>query len=335
MPMKLRLRHIGIVLILLAVVGCKQDEGQPLLSVQSESIHKFYEQGSVRLDYAMNHSVIRVADSLEVTLTLYAPEDDNVAFPQLESMLGEFVIADQYEDLPELADMGILHHRKTMVLEPGLAGKYTIPSLQIDYWQKEKTDDKDSFITEEIQITVNSLLEKDQQNLDISDIAPPVSLPSKKIYWIVAGILLVALLVGGLLWWKSRRKGKEETLPPKPAHVIAMKALDVLLAGDLVKQGCIKEFYLAISDILRRYIENRFALHAPERTTEEFLAELGATSVLQIQYKTLLQEFLVHCDQVKFAKYQPADEEINKTMELCRQFISDTKQADNDGGGGS
>ena len=76
------------------------------------------------------------------------------------------------------------------------------------------------------------------------------------LYWLLVAIAVGILIIGGLLWWRTKRNGQEEVLPPDPAHRIAFHALDVLLASDLLKAGKIKEFYLAISDILRRYIEN-------------------------------------------------------------------------------
>lgn len=331
--MKRHLRHIGyILLILLAAVACKQGGDKAASFSPSETIHKTYEQQPVRLDYTVNSSVVRVVDRLKVALSFQAPEDYDVVFPKLEASLGEFEVADQYEDLPELAEKGLLRHKKTILLEPTLAGEYSIPPFKIDYWQKENPDNVVSLTTDGIKITIGSLLEKEQQKIDISDIAPPVSMPSTRIFWILGGVLFAALAVGGLLWRRSKRNGREDASPPEPAHRIAFKALDRLLAGDLLKEGRIKEFYLAISNILRRYIEHRFSLHAPERTTEEFLTELGGTDILQLQHKTLLKEFLLHCDQVKFAKYQPVDEEIEKTMTLCRQFINDTKEADMEGG---
>jgi hypothetical protein len=331
------MRHIFYLLLLLsAVAACKQGENQSTAAVQSEPVYKTYEQQPVRLDYTVSNSAIRVADRLEVSLSFYAPEEYDMAFPKFDSTLEKFEIADQYEQLPVLADKGSLLHKKTIVLEPALAGEYTIPPLEIEYWQKESPEKKSSLTTDDVQIRVNSLLEKEQQNVDISDIAPPVPLPGKRMYWILAGVVLAILLVSGLLWRRlGKRSGQGKALPPEPAHIIAFHALDVLLASDLLEKGRIKEFYLAISDILRRYIENRFTLHAPERTTEEFLIELGVAAVLQSQHKTLMKEFLLHCDQVKFAKYQPVDEEILKTMCLCRQFINDTKQADIEGGKGA
>ena len=98
-----------------------------------------------------------------------------------------------------------------------------------------------------------------------------------------------------------------------------------MIEQDLVKTGKIKEFYERISDIFRHYIEHRFNLKAPERTTEEFLAELSSANVLAKQDREHLAEFLQHCDLVKFAKYDPTTEQIQKTFDLVKDFIETTK----------
>ena len=68
-----------------------------------------------------------------------------------------------------------------------------------------------------------------------------------------------------------RRKAGAEREEKIPAHEQAYRELERLLARELIEKGQVKEFYAGVSGVLRRYIENRFGLKAPERTTEEFL----------------------------------------------------------------
>ena len=111
----------------------------------------------------------------------------------------------------------------------------------------------------------------------------------------------------------------------KSAHEIAYERLRKLVEQDLFEAGLIKQFHEEISDILRHYIEHRFELRAPERTTEEFLSELQVSNVLGESDKGDLGEFLVHCDLVKFAKHSPSSEQIQETFNLVKSFIEKTK----------
>ena len=69
-------------------------------------------------------------------------------------------------------------------------------------------------------------------------------------------------------------------MPPVPAHVRAKQKLEEALA--LISQP--KEFCVLVSDTIRFYLEERFDFRAPERTTEEFLRELGGTDVYKRQH---------------------------------------------------
>ena len=100
-----------------------------------------------------------------------------------------------------------------------------------------------------------------------------------------------------------------------------------MCSSDLLSRGEIKLFYNRLGNILRNYVENRFGLRAPERTTEEFLHELRESDALDDSHKRILKAFLEHCDLVKFAAYNPENPEIQKTFDTCKEFICSTQEA--------
>jgi hypothetical protein len=153
-----------------------------------------------------------------------------------------------------------------------------------------------------------------------------VEMPKETSFWWVWILLGVGVImaVGGYLFSRGKRAAELIRIF-KPAHEIAYAHLQALVKEELVEAGRIKEFYERISSILRHYIEHRFDLRAPERTTEEFLAELQYTDVLAVSYKKSLEEFLTHCDLVKFAKHSPTTEQIQRTFDLVKEFIEKTK----------
>ena len=144
----------------------------------------------------------------------------------------------------------------------------------------------------------------------------------KVLAWIGGGILLVVLL-GGSIWrtLRQRQKGNAVVLSP---YEIATRDLNALQARKLPEAGEYKLFYQCISDIMRVYLENRFALHAPRLTTEEFLHQLTATPALIQEHRELLQKFLTACDMVKFASQVPAPPEIEEITRACRSFLDTT-----------
>jgi hypothetical protein len=162
--------------------------------------------------------------------------------------------------------------------------------------------------------------------LVIEDIEGVVEIPKKTSLWWLWILLVFIVLAVPATWWLLRRKRIKALVRIfKPAHEVAYARLRILVAENLVEAGRIKEFYEQISGILRHYIEDRFDLHAPERTTEEFLSELQRTDVLATADKDVLAEFLTHCDLVKFARHAPTAEQIQRTFDLVKDFIERTR----------
>jgi hypothetical protein len=157
---------------------------------------------------------------------------------------------------------------------------------------------------------------------DIRDIKPPIDIPNGWAWlWVTlaAAALLVILRFAWLYWQKRRSQILVE--PPVPAHIRAKQKLDEALA--LISKP--KEFCVLVSDTIRFYLEERFQFRAPERTTEEFLRELGGTDLLTGEQKESLGGFLESCDLVKFAKYEPREQELRELHGSAVKLVEETE----------
>ncbi len=172
--------------------------------------------------------------------------------------------------------------------------------------------------------TPNQVLSKlaGSRTNELRDIRPPVAIPSgwAWVLWL-AGALLVAVL--GFLAWRYVKKRRQEVAPVPviPPHIVAKQRLTDALA--LLGQP--REFCIAVSDVVRWYLEQRFDFHAPERTTEEFLVELGATDRLTPDQKQSLGEFLQRCDLAKFARYEPREPELRELHAAAVRLVEETE----------
>jgi hypothetical protein len=157
---------------------------------------------------------------------------------------------------------------------------------------------------------------------DIRDIKPPIEI-SDGLAWLWWGLIVVALAVAAFLIWRwfKNRKTNIVLPPPVPAHVRAKKKLEQALA--LIAQP--KPFVTEVSDTARAYLEERFDFHAPERTTEEFLRELAGTKLLMPEQKESLGGFLASCDLVKFAKYEPGENELRELHASAVRLVEETE----------
>ncbi len=136
-------------------------------------------------------------------------------------------------------------------------------------------------------------------------------------------VALVLLLVGlmALAWWLWRRR-KPKTGPPHlvPPEERARERLREALAW--VDQP--ERFCTVVSEIVRVYLEERFGLRAPERTTEEFLSELARSAALDARHKSLLAEFLTQCDLAKFAQANPGRLELESLHASGVRLVDET-----------
>jgi hypothetical protein len=73
-------------------------------------------------------------------------------------------------------------------------------------------------------------------------------------------------------------------------------------------------------------------LKAPEMTTEEFLSFLRNSDKLQTGHKELLRQFLNHCDMVKFARYAPAQNEIDESFRSAKRLIDESRPGQEEAG---
>jgi hypothetical protein len=160
---------------------------------------------------------------------------------------------------------------------------------------------------------------------DIRDIKPPIVIPNGwEWLWITLAVLaaLGALMFAWWLW--NKKRSQVPVVPLVPAHIRAKQALERAL--EIVAQP--KEFCVLVSDTVRLYLEERFEFRAPERTTEEFLRELSATNLLTDAQKESLGGFLESCDLVKFAKYEPGENELRELHTSAVRLVEETEPSE-------
>jgi hypothetical protein len=280
---------------------------------------KSYSEGAVTVTVKVSRLSITVADRLELVLEALTSEGAELDWPAFSGKLGDFTVTGASLSPPRLVDGGRVLREGRYELEPFLAGDYEIPPLALRLAGGRTIE------TEPVRIRVSSVLPPGEEAPELKEIAPPVELGGlSRWFYLPAGAALAGLGYAAyrlLSRRRSRRRAARGTAP----HERALRELSSLMAEDLIGQGQSKLFYLRVSSILRRYIEERFGLRAPERTTEEFLADLETSRELAARQKELLKRFLEHCDMVKFAAHQPSRDEIDETINSCAQFIAETR----------
>src|SRR6185295_3317925 len=112
--------------------------------------------------------------------------------------------------------------------------------------------------------------------------------------------------------------------PPRPPHEIAYGEMQRLLSSGLLEKGRLKEFYIELAEIMKRYLEVRFGVDTFERTTWEILEALRLAR-MPVRGLTSTSEFFGACDLVKFARHAPPSEETRATVERAYRLIDETR----------
>ncbi len=300
-------------------------------------IHETYARGPVTVVLNTDLKDMTIADRLHLTITVTADENYAIQLPRFGEKLEQFGIVDYQTTEPELIDKNRIKISRSYVLEPFLSGDYNIPPMTVEFWEKgAENTDHHKVETEKITINVKSLLPEKMAGLKIHEIRPPVNLEASYKTWVKWGVIAGGIILTGLIAFfiiKKRKSSVDVIAQAIPFHELAFRELEALVNEKLIEKGEIKQFYRRISGILRKYIENRFNINAPEQTTEEFLARVKENGLFTAKHKTLLNDFLRHCDLVKFAEHQAEDEEIQKTFDSCKKFILETSEKSEQGPG--
>lgn len=270
----------------------------------------------------------RLSDLLTVTLTVTAADNIEVTLPEFQSAFAELVVRDFQAPLPTVAS-NQRTQKQIYTLEPLVAGELVIPSFTLTYQDKETaptaTANNESgvgeLMTDELRFNVETIVDADSLSLDaLKPAAAPIALPKPVkpfpwLQWIVAAVSLLAAMT---VWWIRSQRVRSQNLP-SPTDVATLE-LDLLVSDESARTD-LRNFYMHLTGIVRRYIEAVTGVHAAEQTTEEFLAEMQDKQLFSDTSKRRLQEFLEASDLIKFAGQTPNSEAVEDSIRAARQFI--------------
>ena len=160
---------------------------------------------------------------------------------------------------------------------------------------------------------------------NLREIRPP-HIPSGWLTWLVALLLLGALVYVWRYWYKKLHARPHAVLQAqdnRPGNVIALSKIDALLDSGLWENQQYKLFYITLSDILREYLWRQFHIDASADTTAELLRRVkNMPQMAPLMYQ--LRDFLTSGDLVKFAKAVPSLQLRDKDVRLLREIIVET-----------
>ena len=211
---------------------------------------------------------------MTVTFSIKHPETLKVAFPPIGPSLGEWTVRAS-KPLPptKLAD-GNIEEVLELQLAAYKTGEVEVPVLNVE--TVTATGEREVLATEPIKVVVQSVLTGQQDTL--KDLKPQAEIEAdyKPFLFFLLALASAGYLVYRVIQYFKRRK---KAPVPKPERVrlaedVAREAIERLLARKLVEEGHFKQFYLELSEIIKRFLGSKLGVHSLERTTEEYHSRL-------------------------------------------------------------
>lgn len=257
---------------------------------------------------------LTIGDPFAITVTVSHPSNIAVSEPFMDS-LGPFMILDRTSKTVQ--EKGLVKATYDMRVAAFGTGDLEIPGFKV---ARMRGDTVDTIAGKGIPLTIHSVMPDDMT--DINDLKKAAEFPNF-LPLIIAGIVIAAAVLAYIAYRTIRRIAWKRTAetPLLPPWIEALAAIDTLPVQEWLGRGWVKKYYYALSEILKRYIERRFAFNAAEQTTSELVATMKAR---KIPLRDEFHRFFQHADLVKYAKLVPPERETQRAVHTAKDLVNQT-----------
>ncbi len=225
---------------------------------------------------------------------------------------------------------GNLNFSQQIIITSFDSGRQVIPPLALT---ASTLDGDSTFNIYTDSIAINVTYSPADSTLPFHDIKTIIEVKKSFPWWIwaltAAGIIIIIALI---IYFIRKSKKKKETgifeskLSP---YDEAMLLLDELQKQNLPEKNEIREYYLRLSDIFKRYLSRKTNSYQMHLTTDELLMELGQLNLSKEKIANFAS-CLTMGNIVKFARYVPPDYENQKCFSETKEMITHINNIENE-----
>lgn len=254
---------------------------------------------------SIDSTSIKIGEQITYHIQVETDTTSLVVFPEGQTFMPLEVIESYKIDTTKNND------KYNLVKKYGLtqfdSGKYTIPKQKIIIGDK-------TFFTDSLQVEVNNVI-IDTTKQGLYDIKPIIEVDKPSSNWwkyLLLTLLILGVVAFLLYWfiWRQKPLTEEEQIAMLPPYDRAKLALKKLEESHYLEHSEIKEYYSELTDIIRKYLDEKVYDHSMESTTDQLIERLRLLkegNQIDLSNDTIknLESILKRADLVKFAKSKP------------------------------
>jgi hypothetical protein len=203
-------------------------------------------------------------------------------------------------------------------------GDFTVGPFQVELLPPRAG--RGSEPTGRLVIHVRSLLGENDK--DIKPLKEPLAIrgdPRHLLPYAAALLLLLLALLAWRLWRRAKKKLAPDAAPPLPPELELEMLLRELRQKNLPRAGEFRAFFIALSALLKRFIQRAYGFNAEDCTTDETMARLRGLEQ-DAGIVAGLEAVFTQADLVKFARGVPGSDTEAALWPMLASLIAAHRQ---------
>ncbi len=278
----------------------------------------------VELSTRLDTNQIRIGEQFHLDIDLWQPAGVSVIFPEIsDTLMARIEVLQAFPQDTAAEDDNLRIHQRYLLTSFD-SGFYEIPPLKFHIRSGQWTDSLES---NPMYLLVHTVA----VDSTIYDIKSPIDMPLSFLEvfpFVAVGMVLLAAIYITVRYLRNRKKQKGIFVPDRPedpAHVIALRELDRLREEKLWQKNQFKPYYTKLTEIIRRYMERRYNIHAMEMTSYEILDTWKQGERPDEDLSAKLNRLLNLADLVKFAREKPLASDNEENLDRAYEFVKRTR----------
>ncbi len=273
-----------------------------------------FAQSTVTINASVDKKEILIGEQIQLTLDAKVSLGLHVSWFHVDT-LPHFEVIEKREIDSSITETEKSYHQ-IIIITSFDSGMQRIGPLPLS------VDGKD-FFADSIPINVTfKPLDPKQDYHDIKDILDVGNPFGKYIVWSVAAVTLVAVFI--VIYFMTRKKTEKVEQRTEVSRLTpfeeAIKSLEELKKQQFTKKGQVKLYYSRLNDILRLFVLRKLQIATMVKTNEELIMQLKDLNISGEQFSQMAQALRMS-DFVKFAKYQPGENENEQNIDIIKSSV--------------